>query len=172
MSKLNYIIAGAVVTVQLTEEIKDENGEVVSVNVLDSQDFDAEPVAFTPLESNQEPRTLAAYGLSKFLQDRTSQYNKEGAEKKFAAMGDVIKLIESGKWKEYKEGTSAAGGKFLAQAIANLKGLEIDVVREKLAAMDDEQRKDIGANPAVKAEVARLRALELADKVEDADLDF
>jgi hypothetical protein len=101
---------------------------------------------------NQKVRDSAA-GFSK-----TSDYS--GA---FSAMQAVVDNLLGGLWNA-KGGTGIGD---MVQAIANLKKIEIEEAQELIEGLDDEQFKVVAGKPAVKAEIARIKA-ERAKKIADA----
>lgn len=107
---------------------------------------------------NQKVRDSAA-GFSK-----TSDYS--GA---FAAMQAVVDNLLGGLWNA--KGGSGIGD--MVQAIANLKKIEVEEAQELIEGLDDEQFKVVAGKPAVKAEIARIkaeRAKKIADASDTADL--
>lgn len=110
-------------------------------------------------------KSVAAYGLLKLLQDRTSDVKGAG---KLEAMQEHFETFKAGQWRAYAERTGGVGGKWLIMAIAGIKGVEEEQVRETLGGMTEEQRKAIANAPAVKAEIARLKAEDAAKKAAEA----
>jgi len=79
-------------------------------------------------------------------------YAKAQAEK-------VIQNLVDGVWKAAREaGESKPKSGELVQALAELKGLEVEAVAAAVEAMDEERRKAVRSHPAVKAKIAELRA--------------
>lgn len=152
--KLHYDITNAGVTVTLYngERWTDEEKEIVSSASFAVADVPEE------LETNEGPKSLAAYGLAKLLQDRTSQ--DSGAENKMSAMAGVFDVLKDGKWRAYKEGSSrkAAIDPLLAQAVAQIKKAPLAAVTAKLQTMPAEERKAIAALEPVQKAIAKLRA--------------
>jgi hypothetical protein len=107
---------------------------------------------------NQKVRDSAA-GFSK-----TNDYS--GA---FSAMQAVVDNLLGGLWNA--KGGSGTGD--LVQAIANLKKIDVEDAQELIDGLDDEQMKTVLGKPAVKAEIARIkaeRAAKVAAAAEDDDL--
>lgn len=167
-SKLHYEIhAGGVRVHHYTgEKWSDENKQVTETIEFNVSDL---PAVFT---SNEGEKTLAAYGLTKLLQDRTSQV-KESAAAKLKAMCEYFNVFKSGTWREYKESTGEGKGRkpqidpILAQAVANLKKAPIAAVIAALQSKTKEERKALANLDAVKAEMAKVRA-----EAENFDLDL
>lgn len=157
-SKLHYEIHANGVRVHhyTGEKWSDENKTVHGVTEFNVSDL---PEVF---KSNEGDKTLAAYGLTKLLQDRTSQV-KESAEAKLKAMGEYFGVFRSGTWREYKEASGEGKGRkpsidpIFAQAIANLKNAPLAAVIGALQKKSKEERKAMAALEPVKAEMARLR---------------
>lgn len=71
----------------------------------------------------------------------------------------VITNLQDGVWKSAREaGESKPKTGELVQALAEIKGLEVEVVAAAVEAMDDEKRKAVRGHPAVKAKIAEIRA--------------
>jgi len=173
MSKLNYTVAVAAVTVALTHK----DGDEVVTDV--SQDFSLDGLPESFGEGDNQ-RSLAAYGLSSLLQDRTSGIKdpKERIEK----MGELMEQLKAGIWRSVK----AAGerktkiGADLVEAVKRyLASTKVTVTTEQVAAklesMTKEQRKAMAGHPSVaafraiyKAELAKAQQKE--DGGEGVDL--
>lgn len=79
-------------------------------------------------------------------------YAKAQAEK-------VIQNLLDGTWKAQREaGEAKPKSGELVQALAEIKGLELEAVAAAVEAMDDERRKAVRSHPAVKAKIAEIRA--------------
>lgn len=79
-------------------------------------------------------------------------YAKAQAEK-------VIQNLIDGVWKAAREaGEAKPKSGELVQALAEIKGLEVEAVAAAVEAMDDERRKAVRSHPAVKAKIAEIRA--------------
>jgi hypothetical protein len=79
-------------------------------------------------------------------------YAKAQAEK-------VIQNLLDGVWKSAREaGEAKPKSGELVQALAEIKGLELEAVAAAVEAMDDERRKAVRSHPVVKAKIAEIRA--------------
>lgn len=134
--------------------------------ILDREEFNVDDVP-AQLETSDGAKSIAGYGLLKLLQDRTSDVKGEA---KLPGMREHFEVFKAGKWREYAE-RSATGGKWLIRAIAALKGADEDAVRETLAAMNEDARKDLEKAPAVKAKIAELKAEDARAAAESAEGD-
>lgn len=94
-------------------------------------------------------------------------YAKAQAEK-------VIQNLLDGVWKAAREaGEAKPKSGELVQALAEIKGLELEAVAAAVEAMDDERRKAVRSHPAVKAKIAEIRARKANEAAAKADaLDF
>lgn len=156
--KLQYSLVGTLVTVALMAHVEGKEPEQVRSFALDAADF---PAAFATGDESVT-KTLAGYGLQKLIQDRTSQVS-ESTEAKFDAMlEEGERLKETGEWRAAVErksgGATPKADPILAQAVAQVKGLDINVATAALAKMDKEGVKKIRENPAIKEAVEAIRA--------------
>lgn len=87
----------------------------------------------------------------------------------FAALQDNVAMLVNGQWNAGREG----GSSDLVEALAKLKGLDLEDVRVAVKRMDEETLKRTLSHPAVKAEIARMRAerAKVAAKAAKASLD-
>lgn len=113
---------------------------------------------------------LMLHGLKQKIGDTTASFSKEsdfsGA---FRAMQTVADNLMNGLWNA--KGGSGTGD--LVQAIANLKRIDVEEAQELIDGLDEEQLKTVQAKPAVKAEIAKIkaeRAAKVAATSEDDDL--
>lgn len=150
--RLAYFIGAEGVRVVLHQaEKKGEIGpaDVVQEVTLDVAGFPAK------FEDGAEGKTLAAYGLCKLVQDRTSQV--AGPKEKFEAMvKEATRLSETGQWRnpvERKEGVVRAGSRrvdaLVAKALSELKGIDLAVAEATLKKLDKENYEKITKNPKV-----------------------
>ena len=175
--KLAYFIDGTNVRIILhTADAKAEisPADTVSEVTFDANDFDHE------FQSNDSPKTLLADGLVKILQDRTSQVT-ESIAKKFEAMGaEAQRLLTANEdgtynWKNavVREASKPRSAKkvdsYLAQAVAQLKGISVVQATEALKALTADQIGQLSANPNVKDIIATLKA-EATEQTEQMDL--
>lgn len=155
MSKLHYDVGVDAVTVTLYEG---EGWGDEDKNVIDTATFAVGDVPAT-LETNDEAKSLAAYGLSKILQERPSGVS--GADKKLEAMRATFETLKSGKWREYREGGGSRGPKLDAifvQAVADEKKVKVPQAEAALRKMDKATIKQIRNLPAIKDRMEKLRS--------------
>lgn len=111
---------------------------------------------------------FAIYGMRQKLQDSYS--GQKEPEKAQAALEALLTRLQAGEWTATQRasgGTSATTK--LVQAIHNLNpGKSIEELQTLVDALDDAQLKALRARPAVAAELARMRAEELAAKASEA----
>jgi len=174
--KLAYVYANGQLNIKLhTAEGKNEIGPAdlikeVSFNVADF------PASFA--DSSGE-KSLALYGLTKLLQDRTSQCT-ESVESKFDAMvAEAARLQELdaegvAQWRKAvvrAEGVARSTKKVdpaLVYAIAQLKGVSDAVATSNLQSLAKEQIEALVASPKVAEKIAEYKA-QLADAKESAE---
>lgn len=167
--KLSYSLIGTLVTVSLMAHVEGKEPEVARSFALDASEF---PESFATGDE-AVTKTLAGYGLQKLIQDRTSQVS-ESAEAKFDAMlEEGERLKETGEWRAQVErksgGATPKADPILAQAVSQVKGLDIHVATAALAKLDKEGLKKIRENADVKAAVESIRAA--AKAAEDVSLE-
>ena len=178
---LDYVLNGTKVSVVLHHG--ETRGTYTEADIdkrldLDAVDFPAEFKA-----GEEGVRTLIGYGLSKLLQDRTSQ-NSGSPAIKFEAMVEkanrlaTVEADGSFQWKGQSErrssgarGTRAVDG-FLAQAVAELKGISVIEASAALQTLDKEKVDALRTSPVIVAKVAELKAAakEQAQSVDLSDL--
>jgi len=169
--KLSYSLVGTLVTVSLMAHVEGKEPEVARTFSLDASEF---PATFATGDESVT-KTLAGYGLQKLIQDRTSQVS-ESAEAKFDAMlEEGERLKETGEWRAASErksgGATPKADPILAQAVAQVKGLDINVATAALAKLDKDGLKKIRENPEVKAAADAIRmAAKQAEAVSLEDL--
>lgn len=109
---------------------------------------------------------LAIHGLSQKLGDSYAGADAKDCE---ACVQGVLKNLQDGQWKAAREG---GGGttriSLLAAAVARVQGLEVADCVEKIAGLDDEQKKGLRANGKVKAAMAAIQAEKAAAAAEKA----
>lgn len=135
-------------------EFKFGNGTVVSVNV---NDFDEE-IKFN----------LMMHGLMQKIGDSFA-----GAKGDYAigvgSAEKVIAQLQAGQWTASRaSGEAKPKTGELVTALANLKGLEPEVVAVAVEKATDEQRKAWRKHPAIAAEIARMRAEKAAKRAAEA----
>lgn len=128
-------------------------------------------VEINPADLTGEIREAAMYhGLNQKVRDAAAGFSKEtnfsGA---FGAMQQVVDNLLGGRW----NAKGGNGTSDLAQAVANLKGIELSEAQELINGLDDWHFAELAKKPKVKAEIARIkaeRAARLAEAEEDEDL--
>lgn len=160
-AKLAYFIGTACIRVVLHQAEK--KGEIGPADILDEVVLDVAgfPAKF---EDGDEGKTLAAYGLCKLIQDRTSQV--PGSKAKFDAMvAEAARLSETGQWRnpvERKEGAVRAGSRrvdaLVAKALSELKRIDLAVAEATLKKLDKDSYEKITKNEKVIALVASYKA--------------
>lgn len=135
------------------------------------------PLADIPasLEAGDGPKSVAAYGLQKLLQDRTSDPATYGGTPagKLKAMQAYFEIFKSGKWRDYTEGKPRgprAPDPFLIAAIAAVRGRDPVQVLAKFMKLEKEARDALAADETIKAKVAELKAAAESTSTEDFDL--
>lgn len=178
MSKIHYSIDGDVVRIE-TYEGEKYSEKTSSIQVVE---FALEDCP-TELKDGEGTKSFAAYGLLKWLQDRTSQV--KGAVEKLAAMEtEFAEKATQGLWKKPSEGRAAGSrssrrkiSATLAQAVAELTGQTALDAEAQLKALSKEQFEGLAGNPKVQERVAELEEAQadatdssaLADLIGDVD---
>lgn len=128
----------------IVQILKKENDEVV-----ESGEFAAADV-HPNLRSN-----IVLYGLSKLLQDRTSE--TDVGPGKIAAMQAVMDNFKAGNWvQERKSGSPVVSAE--VEALAELKGLTVAEAQAALKKYDVEVRKQILSHPDIVKKAEEIRA--------------
>lgn len=128
---------------------KSVSGDVVKIVFANGKTVEADINKLSP----EIIRRLAVHGLSQKLGDTYA-----------GAKGDVNVAIAGveGTWEALLEGNynrrGGGGVSILAEAVARVQGVDIDDVYETLKEMDEEQQKAVAAHPAIKAEMAAIKA--------------
>jgi hypothetical protein len=113
---------------------------------------------------------LVVHGLSQKVGDSVAGLSKDRRfGDAYATMQDVVAMLVAGNWNAGREG----GSSDLVEALAKLKKLPLEDVRVAVKRMDEETLKRVLANPAVKAEIAKIKAKRASDaaKVSQASVD-
>lgn len=172
-ARLAYFIGAEGVRVVLHQaEKKGEIGpaDIVSEVTLSVEQFPAK------FEDGAEGKTLAAYGLCKLVQDRTSQV--AGTKEKFDAMvKEATRLSETGQWRNPVErvaGVPRAGSRrvdtLVAKAISELKGVDLAVAEATLKKLDKDSYEKICKSEKVVELVAKYKADANVESAPAADL--
>lgn len=103
---------------------------------------------------------LVVHGLSQKVGDSVAGLSKDRRfGDAYATMQDVVAMLVQGNWNAGREG----GSSDLVEALAKLKKLDVESVRVAVKRMDEETLKRVLANPAVKAEIAKIKAKRAQD---------
>jgi len=150
-------------------------GDTVTFAFSNGSTATVSPENFSPEIQTQ----LMAYGISQKLGD--SYAGSEGPDEAQAAFQSTLDQLAAGEWK-VRRASGAPRVTQLAEALAAVTGQELAVCQEKIAGMDDDQRKGLRAHPQVaaklaeikaqKAQAAAAKALEEAQGAEAPALDF
>ena len=124
-------------------------------SVIETKDFDLADVAET-LQPD-----VSLYGLSKILQDRTSDVTDK--REKLLAMSEVMERLSEGEWAKERVGGSPTVSPEV-EALADIKGISIPQAQKSLKNYDPEKRKKILGNAKVVAKAATIKAARLEAK--------
>lgn len=109
---------------------------------------------------------LALHGLSQKATDATAGKDAEESEERVRG---VISALQAGDWTVRGAGTGGGGSTrttLLVEAVARIKGIEIDAAKEAVAGLDDEQKKALQKAPSVKAAILTIKQERLAAQSE------
>lgn len=163
--------SSVVITVVQSEEISDENGDITEVK---KTDLDKETFEVNALSEDMQTR-LTAYGLKQFLSDRKSAV-KEAAGK-LSGMREVFEMLKKDEWNIGRaggEGRKARAKKidpYLAQAVAEIKGVDAMAIVKKLETLTTEEIKTLYANETVQEKIKEVKEKALK-AAEDLDLNI
>jgi hypothetical protein len=151
---------------RLSVELKADDATVnVSVieresgDVVESESFNAKE-----LPDNIRP-TVALYGLSKLLQDRSS--DTDSGPEKLDAMREVFAMFKAGQYeRERKAGAPVVSAE--VEALATLKRITVAQAQAALRKYTKEQREKILGNAAIVEKAKEIRA---ARQTSDVSLD-
>lgn len=158
VQKLKYAENGTVIVVSLVNEVEGKDDEVVRSFTFNAAEFPAQ------YKTGDEAvtKTLAAYGLKKLLQDRTSQVSSSVEDKFEAMLEEGMRLHDTDEWRS--EVVRASGGStpkadpILAQAVAQLQGISVAVATASLSKLSKDEVAQIKANASVVALMDSIRA--------------
>jgi hypothetical protein len=158
--------------------------------LLAEHEFDVTKVPATLNDGDNPLKSLAAYGLSRLMQDRSSSCTdgalgenctsvKEVAEARLAAYKETYDLVCSGEFRARREGSG--GGKaasvdtFFAQALVNFladngKDMDINTATVYLQSLSADERKALRTKLAPQISAAREAAREAAKGFDIGDL--
>ena len=149
----------------------DPDNSAVVVQVVDRDDNN-KVVAERPFSAARVHESIrgkvALYGLSKLIQDRTSDKSvKEHGEGKLEFMEAVLARLETGEWAaERTAGAPTVSAE--VEALAAIKGVSIAAIQKSLRAFSKENRQGILANEQVVAKAAEIKAARAT--ADDVDL--
>lgn len=141
---------------RLSVELKADDA-TVNVQVIERESGDAvESETFQAREVHDNIKAnVALYGLSKLLQDRSS--DTDSGPEKLDAMREVFAMLKAGQWeKERKAGAPVVSAE--VEALAALKKINVAQAQTALRKYTKEQRDKILANPAIVAKAKEIRA--------------
>lgn len=146
----------------------DLNAEAMSVEVQVKEretDTVTDTQAFKAADVHESLRSaVALYGLSKLLQDRSSDI-KTGPDK-LAGMQAVMQQLAEGKWqKERKVGSSTVSAE--VEALAQFKGLTIPQAQAALRKYDKAARLQILGHDKIQELAAQIREARSNEDVAD-----
>lgn len=130
-----------------------------SGDVVEEESFDARSVADN-IKTN-----VALYGLSKLLQDRSS--DTDTGPEKLAAMREVYEMLKAGQWEKQR----VAGAPVVSaevEALAELKSISVAQAQAALRKYTKEQREKILSNEKI---VEKAKAIRAARDTADVSLD-
>lgn len=128
----------------------------VNVNVIKREDDTVvESETFLAGEIGENVRgDVALYGLSKLLQDRSS--DTPAGPGKLAAMREVMELLKAGTWeRERKAGAPVVSAE--VEALAEIKNISVAEAQAALRKYSKETRDQILANPKIVERAAAIR---------------
>lgn len=143
------------------------NAELMQVEVAVIDRESEKPVKeakFLAGEVHENVRnSVALYGLSKLLQDRSSDVSFGGKDKsatpedKIAAMQEVFDLLKLGTWeRERKAGAPVVSAE--VEALAALKGITVAEAQTALRKYTKEQRDKILSHESIVAKAKEIKA--------------
>jgi hypothetical protein len=110
-------------------------------------------------------RALMMHGLSQKIRDSFAGAKGDVNYAQAQAEG-VVEALTAAEWN--RRGGGAFGGNMLVEAVARLKGIEVNEARERLAALTDDQRDSLKKAASVKAMLLTIKA-ERAQPAAEAD---
>ena len=117
--------------------------------------MDVKTFLFNEIADEAIRSRVSIYGLSKILQDRTSDMSDNPA--RLDAMQEVYDRLSSGQWQKEREASGRTVNP-LVEALAAIKGVEVSVIQTKLKSLEAETRDKILAHPKVVAMAAEITA--------------
>jgi len=151
---------------RLSVELKPEDA-TVNVSVIERESGDvveSESFAARELPDNIKP-TVALYGLSKLLQDRSS--DTDSGPEKLDAMREVFAMFKAGQYeRERRAGAPVVSAE--VEALAVLKKITVAQAQAALRKYTKEQREKILSNAAI---VEKAKEIKAAREKSDVSLD-
>jgi len=149
-------------TMSVDFKVINKNAKEGENPVVETESFRVAEVVHANLHKN-----VALYGLSKLLQDRSSDV--QTGPGKLAAMREVAELLQTGEWeRERKVGAPVVRPE--VEALAEIKGCSVADIQNALRKYDKVAREKILENPAVVARAAAIRSKREATQVDLSDL--
>lgn len=172
--KLQYSVLASTLVIALVQREDGKDPETLSEITYDVSEIPAE------IMDGEVARSLASYGLSSVLQDRTS--GEKDPEARLEKIAEVFEQLKEGVWRSRRAAgdRKASIAADLAEAFRRYfeslgKEVTIAEVVEKLQAMDKDERKAASNHPDIKAHRAAVQA-EAAKEAQEAgegdDLDL
>lgn len=122
------------------------------------------------LEDGDGFASMKAYGIRAFLSDRTSQFREHGIPATLAEMRAVYDMLCHGVYRTKRSaGKKVNDRDIVAQAIAALKKVSMEVATASVKQLTAEQFESLKVNPAVAAKVKELKAAVADAEVVDLD---
>lgn len=151
---------------RLSVELKAEEAQVLvqvvereSGDIVETETFEARSIPDN-IKTN-----VALYGLSKLLQDRSS--DTDSGPDKLDAMREVYTMLREGKWeKERRAGSPVVSAE--VEALAGIKKITVAQAQAALRKYTKEQRDKILSNEAIVLKAKEIRA---ARETTDVSLD-
>ena len=161
---------GCVVEVdQITFQYKVKQGEEWQVVEELKLDCNAVP---DQLVDGDGFASMRAYGIRAFISDRTSQLRSDSIPKTetMAAMREVYEMLCQGLYRTKRSaGKKTSDLDLLAQAVADLKGLALEVATATVKALSKEKLDALRSNKQVADRVLELRKAVAAAEAVDLD---
>lgn len=104
-----------------------------------------------------------------FKQKIADSYAGADPEDAYAAAKGVVDRLANGEWTKTREG-GGGGAKIsqLAEAVAEVMGIERAEAVEKVSGLDDERKKELRAHPQVKQKLLEIKARRASEAAERA----
>lgn len=185
-----FTLTATTVTMEIFDITPFAKGEdTSSAELLAKAEFDVTAVPELLNDGDNAAKSLASYGLSRLMQDRSSDFTdgklnelgvgiKEAAQARIDAYMATYELVKSGEFKARREagaGKAAAVDSFFAQALVDFlkaggKDMDINTATIYLQQRSAEERKELRAKLQPQINAARERARKAADELDLSDL--